>query len=116
LLLLPPPSANLNLSALQLEILLRIVVVVLAFCKITVAAAAAAAGDSFHHQSGSNNNNNSKLKFQIWQVNYVSHPSASFTVSAYSSSFCVLFRLPDSFFLFNFKLEIPNKDITLQLQ
>jgi len=34
------------------------------------------------------------------------------TVSDYSSSFSVLFGLPDSFFLLNFKLEIPNKDIT----
>jgi hypothetical protein len=34
------------------------------------------------------------------------------TVSDHSSSFSVLFGLPDSFFLLNFKLEIPNKDIT----
>jgi hypothetical protein len=34
------------------------------------------------------------------------------TVSDHSSSFSVLFGLPDSFFMLNFKLEIPNKDIT----
>jgi hypothetical protein len=34
------------------------------------------------------------------------------TVSDYSSSFSVLFGLPDSFFMLNFKLKIPNKDIT----
>jgi hypothetical protein len=70
---------------------------------------------TFHHQI-EGNNNKSKLQFQIWQVKLSpTHLPVSMwgsTVSDYSSNFSVLLGLPDSSFVINFKLEIPNKDIT----